>query len=170
MNNVNETAQSFYTPFMLMEALCKPKCFCLLSKRPIIILINLYIHEYYVRGSITFNYAILYHKIHIALWLQIVANKHSFIHSLPFSKAMDPFNFFLFNPLSDDKNIFTLKVLSFKTNFWYDLSNIHVVILPKGNNIVLYKVGVIMEYLKSIRQQISLRIWQHLHERCGSNF
>ena len=154
-------SQSFYTDLMLMEALCKAKCFCHLYKWRINILMNLYM---------TFTYVILYYKIYIALWLQIVANKHSFIHSLPFSKAMDPFNFFLFNPLSDDKNIFTLKVLSFKTNFWYDLSNIHVVILPKGNNIVLYKVGVIMEYLKSISQQIPLRIWQHLHERCDSNF
>ena len=28
MINVNEMSQSFYTVFMLMEALCKQKCFC----------------------------------------------------------------------------------------------------------------------------------------------
>ena len=116
---------------------------------------------------ITFTYVILYHKIYIALWLHVVANKHSFI---TFQQGDGPFSFFCLIHYLMAKNVLTWKVLSFKTNFRYDLPNIHIVLLPRGNNIVLYKVGVIMEYLKSISQQIPLRIWQHLHERCGSNF
>ena len=47
MINVNEMSQSFYTAFMLTEALCKPKYFCHLSKWPTIMVITLYIHEYF---------------------------------------------------------------------------------------------------------------------------
>ena len=71
MINVNEMSQSFYTAFMLMEALYKPKCFCLLSKWRIIIPINLYI-------------------FHIIAWRVYFVHSYSsnsffYIHSLSYS-------------------------------------------------------------------------------------
>ena len=59
MINVNEMSKSFYSSFMMIEALCKPKCFYHLSKWPIIILTNLYtfiqLRDVYIHSFINFT-------------------------------------------------------------------------------------------------------------------